>query len=274
VSSALDEVIGLSGPTPAAGVRDAIEEVTGIPAHAPAPPMSALDEALASKPPDAIAEALGPARSPEAAAPAAPSTVLGEAKRGWEAGVLETQRGHIGGGIVFNEIPEADGIRRAAALQEKINAIPPTTWDWSRPETWLPDLAHTTARAGPFMWESTVVGATYAMAGAMAAGTAAAVGGASLSAGPQAVATVPATAITVPVAAAAGGKVGMAVGAFKNAMEVEGGNAYLDMRQSGIDASLARPAALAIGVVNGAVELSQLGLILKRIPGADRKSVG
>jgi len=90
-------------------------------------------------------------------------------------------------------------------------------------------------------------------------------------AGPQ-VAT-PEEIITVPAAFAGGFGVGMVSGTLENIGKIEAGLAYdelLDLKDENgnkIDPKIAKAAAASVGVVNGLIEMSQIGLLLKTIPG-------
>ncbi len=59
---------------------------------------------------------------------------------------------------------------------------------------------------------------------------------------------------------AAGGTLGFAAGTVMSTAAVEGGNAYLDMRRDGVSDDTAIPAAIAVGYLNGAIELAGLKL--------------
>jgi hypothetical protein len=64
-----------------------------------------------------------------------------------------------------------------------------------------------------------------------------------------------------------GGAVALSrAGAFGSAFAVEGGNTYADLLKQGIDPKVARPIGLAVGAVNGTLEIAQLA-ILTRLPG-------
>lgn len=100
----------------------------------------------------------------------------------------------------------------------------------------------------PFMWESVkeglkdgaVMGAGFATMGAL---------------------TAPPTApITVPLTFAAGMTTGMGFGVAKTAMDIEGGNLYLDLIEKDISPKTARPLSIAAGMAIGLIELSQLNL--------------
>jgi hypothetical protein len=65
---------------------------------------------------------------------------------------------------------------------------------------------------------------------------------------------------------ALGGPVLSRAGAFGSAFAVEGGNAYADLLKQGIEPKTARSIGVAVGAINGALEIGQLA-ILTRLPG-------
>ena len=62
------------------------------------------------------------------------------------------------------------------------------------------------------------------------------------------------------VGTAAGGALGFMAGTIMSTAQMEGGNAYLDMRRDGVSDDVAIPAAIAIGYLNGAIEVAFLKL--------------
>lgn len=76
--------------------------------------------------------------------------------------------------------------------------------------------------------------------------------------GPQIAA--PEELITVPGAFAAGMSTGMAFGVITNAMNVEGGNLFLDLIEKEITPETARPLALGAGLAIGIIEMTELAL--------------
>jgi len=93
-------------------------------------------------------------------------------------------------------------------------------------------------------------------------------------AGPQA--ALPEEIITVPAAAAGMFGVGMYSGTLEEVGWIEAGMAYdelLDLRDpegNALDPRIAKSAASAVGVINGLIELAQIRLLLKTIPGGRR----
>jgi hypothetical protein len=123
----------------------------------------------------------------------------------------------------------------------------------------------------PTMAEGIKQGATRgAMLGAGFAGMAAVAG----QTGPQV--ALPEEAVTVPVTFATGYTIGQVSGSIESIGKIEAGLAYdelLDLKDADgnrLDPTIAKSAAAAVGVVNGAIEMSQIGLLLKTIPGADK----
>ncbi len=84
-------------------------------------------------------------------------------------------------------------------------------------------------------------------------------------AGPQAL--LPEEIVTVPASGILGFGIGMASGAAKFMMYVEGGLAYDELIDAGVEDNISKPIASAVGGVNAALEMAQVGLILKTIPG-------
>lgn len=132
-------------------------------------------------------------------------------------------------------------------------------------------FAKSAASMAPMMLETAGAGAKYAIpAGAAAAGTAALAG----QAGPQILA--PEEIITVPGAAMTFGSMGFMYGSANKAKDIEAGLMYDELMEfkdeSGnrIDPTLAANIANTVGVINGMLEVAQIGDIIKTIPGGKK----
>ncbi len=72
--------------------------------------------------------------------------------------------------------------------------------------------------------------------------------------------------ITVPIAAG----VGAAAMAGRRVMIIEGGNAYADMIAEDIEPHVAKPLAIGVGALNALIEVSQLRLLVRLVPGSEK----
>ncbi|MFA5158612.1 MAG: hypothetical protein WC451_05520, partial [Patescibacteria group bacterium] len=92
--------------------------------------------------------------------------------------------------------------------------------------------------------------------------------------GPQA--ALPEEVVTVPAATALGFKAGGTAAAYKRVMELEGGLAVMelmnleDAQGNKLDPNTVRATGLGIGAVNGLIELAQIKLLLKTVPGLEK----
>jgi hypothetical protein len=75
------------------------------------------------------------------------------------------------------------------------------------------------------------------------------------------------------VGTVAGGALGFAAGTITSTAQMEGGNAYLDMRADGVPDDVAIPAAIAIGFLNGAIEVYGLKLAASPFKGLAKKAM-
>ena len=75
------------------------------------------------------------------------------------------------------------------------------------------------------------------------------------------------------VGTAAGGALGFAAGTITSTAQMEGGNAYLDMRADGVPDDVAIPAAIAVGFLNGAIEVYGLKLAASPFKGLAKKAM-
>lgn len=121
-----------------------------------------------------------------------------------------------------------------------------------------------TAELAPYMLDSSVESMKYGeYFGAAAATTALAFG----VAGPQA--ALPEEVITVPSAYLTGRAIGQTYGAWMNAVQVEGGLVYKELRDNNVSADVAKQWAIPAGYLIGAVEMMQLKQI---IPGLGKSA--
>lgn len=95
-------------------------------------------------------------------------------------------------------------------------------------------------------------------------------------AGGVAAAAGPASPVTVPIATGAGYIAGQTAGAAEFSFRQEAGHAYeefsrfKDENGQPLDPATARVAALAAGSINAGLDVAQLGILLRSIPGADK----
>lgn len=131
--------------------------------------------------------------------------------------------------------------------------------------------AKSAANMAPMMLETTAAGAKYAIpAGAAAGGVAFAAG----QAGPQV--ALPEEVITVPGAALTFGSMGFLYGSANKSKDIETGLMYDELRDmvddqgNRIDPQIMSNIAQTVGVVNGLLEIAQIGDIIKTIPGGKK----
>lgn len=110
----------------------------------------------------------------------------------------------------------------------------------------------------PYMADSAINSSGYALGGGIAAASAAAMAG---QVPPFTV--LPEELITIPTAFASGVTVGFGYGVIKNVMDIEGGNLYWDLRNSGIEHTTALYSSQAGGLLIGLLEFAQFKTLSK-----------
>lgn len=187
-----------------------------------------------------------------------PETFLGRVKESWDIGQLQTELGQLRASQLYGDVsPETENrIKEIKSLMPKGK-----TRKRSLPEAAIRSAAEMLPIQIAGMKEGAKRGAVLGMG----FGATAALAG---QAGPQ-IAT-PEEIITVPAATAAGFSIGMTSGTLQNIGEIEGGLAYDELLDLKVDPSIAKAAATGVGVINGLIELAQIKLLLKGIPGADK----
>jgi len=180
----------------------------------------------------------------------------------WRMGNAMIENGLVGTDAMLERIaPE-----KRDKLWAEIDAVVAEAESRVRPFSWNPyDFA--TAAAGwsvelvPYIGRSFKEGLKYSVIGA---GGGAAVGtGVGAFTGPG----------IIPSAVAGlkiGGKVGFKFGVVKSAMEVEGGNIYKQLVQEDVSHENARLVALPAGLAIGLIEVTQIGILARRLPGGDK----
>ena len=166
----------------------------------------------------------------------------------YNKGKAPIMRGAFGRAAMMGEMESAEALEKGNKAQleqlEKAGKLEDLNFSEAPVKTMLGEAAELL----PFMWESVkeglkdgaVMGAGFATMGAL---------------------TAPPTApITVPFTFAAGMTTGMGFGVAKTAMDIEGGNLYLDLIEKDISPKTARPLSIAAGMAIGLIELSQLNL--------------
>jgi len=167
------------------------------------------------------------------------------AKKRFKKGEFVVEQGLIGEKIKSGEIQSEEGLRSIENLQKE---LPEEFEGLGLPKR----MVGGTAEFLPFMIKG--------FQESLKKGTAGAIGGAAAAAAGGALPAVPATTL-------AGFSVGATFGVVDFTRKIEGGNAFIEMIQSGIDPKVAKPVSEAVGVANGFIEASQLGTIAKRLPG-------
>ena len=191
------------------------------------------------------------------------SGILSRIGASWETGKRQTAIGQLGyRQLLGDESPETE--RQVSELEAIPEGLPAK---WGYPEKAVREAA----RLLPTMTTGMKKGAER---GLMLGGGAAAITAIAGQAGPQAL--LPEEAITVPIAAAGGYAVGMTSGILENIGQIEAGHAYRELlhlkddQGNTISPTIAKGAAAGVGVVNGLIELAQIKLLLKTIPGGEK----
>lgn len=167
----------------------------------------------------------------------------GRVAQAWDEGWDVVHRGEMGAQILYGN--DNDELRaRLAELKDRASLRP--EYKVGLPEKIVTGFAKTV----PVPIEMTRYGAERAGIMGLGVGAMAAPTG------------VPAA----PMAAGAA-KVGFVSGTMQKIFEVEGGNAYLDLEEMGVEPSIARNVAFGVGAVNAAIELPVLGWLVKMVPG-------
>jgi len=204
----------------------------------------------------------------EAAAPEIETTFVERIGKAWETGEAHTSLG----GLRYRQLigEETEEVQRAIDQIKKSLSVDETRGKW-RKRT-LPERAvSAAAEMLPIQIEGLKKGAKRGLTlGTGAAIITAAAG----QVGPQAL--TPEELITVPVAFAGMYGVGMVSGAIENIGMIEAGLAYdelLELKDSegrGLDPRIAKGAAAGVGIINGLIEMAQIRLLLKTIPGGEK----
>ncbi|MBC2712857.1 MAG: strawberry notch family protein [Desulfosarcina sp.] len=190
-----------------------------------------------------------------------PDTMFSRVGDAWETGELQTELGILRSEqLLGNDTPE---------IRDRVADLKKSMPQRDTEERGLFEQALTaSAEMAPIMLRGMAEGTKKGLALGMGAGAIAAVAG---QAGPQA--ALPEEIITVPAVFAGMYGVGMVSGSLENIGRIEAGLAYdelLEMKDAEgnrLDPNIAKAAAGAVGIVNGAIELGQIGLLLKTIPG-------
>lgn len=190
----------------------------------------------------------------------APSKEMGlveAATSGFKTGQLQLKLADLGYQLLTgNESPEI--YKKIEETKEKAKEIPEA-------ENWLSWALQSGAEFLPMMGSSVYEGLKTGAITGMGFGAIAAAAG---QAGPQMF--TPEEIYTVPISTGAGLAVGSVHGAANRAYELEAGLALVDLLDSGIDPTVARYTAAAIGGVNALLEVSQIGDLLKTFPGGEK----
>lgn len=199
--------------------------------------------------------------NPQAAAKR--STLSQRVKQSFDIGVKQNQIGELGYQYIVTGDPK---------YLDSINKIGmPGEGDIYIPEGKLEGAFRAAAKMFPMMAdtaaESTGAGLTTGMA---VAGAVALLG----QAGPQV--ALPEEIVTVPAAFGVGFTAGAGAKAFEASMRKEAGLALSEIIKlkdadgKPIDPNIARAASFGIGVINGAIEVAQLKMLIKTIPGLNK----
>ncbi len=191
------------------------------------------------------------------------TNVMDRVKQSWDIGLKQNQLGLIGYDYITTGDPKH--------LESMGKVGMPTEDETFVSESGLEDAFRAAAKMTPMMLHIGKESLEKGLPVGMGAGLAAFILG---QAGPQM--ALPEELLTVPLATAAGLKTGSTAAAFHEALKMESGLAVAEIMQfkdkegNQIDPDIARASAFGVGVVNAAIEVSQIKLLLKTIPGMDK----
>lgn len=191
------------------------------------------------------------------------SDLTDRVKQSWDIGMKQNQIGEAGYQYVVTGDP------RFLTQIEKISL--PTSSETFIAEGRLEESVRSAAKLLPMVIDTGTESLSKGAKVGMGFGFIAAIAG---QAGPQVAA--PEEIITVPAATLAGFKIGATAGAFEASLRKEAGLAlseiinFEDEEGNRIDPNIARATAFGIGSINAGIEVAQLRLLIKTIPGMDK----
>ena len=189
--------------------------------------------------------------------------------RAWRQGQAQIRVGQLRSQSMFRELTADE--RRSLDLDKRIMQAGGAL---GAEPSWFRGAITGAARQLPNLFGAALAGARYGIPAGVTAGAGAAIAG---QLGPQILA--PEEAVTVPVAFGVGMTAGLMTGSARFAFELEAGLAYdefLDVEYQGqrLDPDAAKAAALAAGALNAGLEVVQLGVLLRSIPGLKQLTAG
>ena len=191
------------------------------------------------------------------------STLTQRVKQSFDTGVKQNQIGEIG----YQYIMTGDPKHLEAMSKITVPGESDTYISEGKVETAIRSAAKMFPMMADVASESVGTGFTMGMA---FGGTAAILG----QMGPQA--ALPEEVVTVPAATLTGFTIGATAKAFESSLRKEAGLALseiINLKDEGgrqIDPGIARAASFGIGAINGAIEVAQIGKLLKTVPGLDK----
>ena len=180
----------------------------------------------------------------------------------WNTGVNQVAMGLHGADVVMNN--DMVAYEKMLEVQRRM----PTEETEFIPESKLEYAFRSAAKMSPMMFHIMKESGKKGLPVSMAAGGAVAL----LNMGPQGVSAP----VTVPAAAAIGFKAGATGAAFTETMKLEAGLAFAefaamkDADGNKMDINIARAAAFGVGAVNAGLEVAQVKMLLKTIPGSEK----
>jgi hypothetical protein len=179
-------------------------------------------------------------------------------KMAYDVADLGMEKGKIGHRIKTGEA-SAEDHKRLKEINQKIAGM-------SKELEEVPFVAKSFGTLAPFLVESAEKGGKGALIGGMAGGTMAAI---ATLVEPTPIGEI-ASPLTVPAATALGAKIGSSFASVSNIAEIEGGSAYLEMVDMGMDNKKAAIASDIIGTGSGLLELAQFKMLKRLLPGSDK----
>jgi hypothetical protein len=209
----------------------------------------------------AIADQLGIDIDDIPTGPARMSRQINEYGRGvrlsYNSAKLGMEKGRIGSKMKRGTATDSD-LKRLEEIDRQTSLLAKEVKD-------SPYVAKSFGTLAPFLLESGIKGGQGGLVGGMVGGSLAFLLG---QLGPQA--ALPEELLTVPAGTLAFMKIGAMFNSVSNIADIEGGSAFLEMKEMGMDPKKAAVASDFVGLGSGLLEMAQFKLLKRLLPGSDK----